>query len=438
MDDILTCKYHNCNKYYVNPVILPCGKNICKIHTDEIINENKNILKCDYCDDEHVIPIPNGFVINQTLNEIINLNLHLNSKEKEANKTINTIEQSINEFSTVNNNPNEFIFGYVSEVREKINLEKDRLVTKIQLIAREMLDKLKIYEQKCKENMAELNELTEENKKHLDDLERRCAMWKDDLRRPNKNQELLDSLLEQLSLALRENEIKRIEYKNLLLLEYGCYFNPGNFEINQDLFGEFKLDETVNIASTERSKDFGLYHSNILTPNQALDLIRLCGFSNQDNFRLIYRATEDGFNSHDFHKKCDYVANTLTIVKVKDSHYIFGGYTQVPWDSSNQFRCDNNAFIFSLINGQNKPIRINVEFDHSAIYCGASSGPSFGSGCDFEIVTNSNVNERSYSKLCGSYKHPECSFNSNKANSFLAGKLEFGTEEIEVYALVLH
>jgi hypothetical protein len=336
MDEILICKYENCNNYYIDPVILPCGKNICKSHIESLITDSSgqiNQLKCHFCGCIHDLPIQHsGFIINKSLNEIISI--HLNSKEKKGSTFVDTKDITFSELNMINSDPDQLIFSYVSSVREKIYLETESIMSKLEVMSKDMLDKLK-----------------------------RCKL---------------------------------------------------------------KL---------ERCKNFGLFQSTILTPEQSLELIKLCGFSNKDNFRLIYRASIDGFSSDDFHKNCDGVSRTLTLVKEKENGYIFGGYTESSWDSSNCFKIDNNAFVFSLLNREKKPIKMNVEYDHSAIYCGVSVGPSFGGGCDFEILYNLN-GEKSYSKLGCSYIHPNYVFNSPEANSFLAGSLEFNTEEIEVYQIV--
>jgi hypothetical protein len=66
------------------------------------------------------------------------------------------------------------------------------------------------------------------------------------------------------------------------------------------------------------------HDSKILTTKLAIDLIKLCDFSETSRWRLIYRASRDSFSSDVFHDLCDYKPRTLTIVK---SNYgnIFGG-----------------------------------------------------------------------------------------------------------------
>ena len=46
-------------------------------------------------------------------------------------------------------------------------------------------------------------------------------------------------------------------------------------------------------------------------------------------WQLCYRASDDGWRAEDFHRECDYVGPTVTLVKCKDS--IFGGYTDQSW-----------------------------------------------------------------------------------------------------------
>ena len=47
------------------------------------------------------------------------------------------------------------------------------------------------------------------------------------------------------------------------------------------------------------------------------------------SWQLCYRASDDGWRAEDFHRKCDDVAPTVTVVKCKNN--IFGGYTDQCW-----------------------------------------------------------------------------------------------------------
>lgn len=163
-----------------------------------------------------------------------------------------------------------------------------------------------------------------------------------------------------------------------------------------------------------------------------VDLFELLGYTVAERFNLLYKASVDGFEAENFHKYCDNVPNTLTIVKTSNG-CIFGGFTTAVWDKSKQYKVDENAFIFSLCNQHNRPVKMKIspEREHTAIYC--SCGPTFGSGQDLYIADCANANTNSFSNLGYSYKHPKYEYQSVEAKKFLAGEHNFQVEEIEVF-----
>ena len=62
---------------------------------------------------------------------------------------------------------------------------------------------------------------------------------------------------------------------------------------------------------------------------------------------LLFRASRDGFETQTFHPKCDNKGPTITIVKSGGN--IFGGFTEISWNSKNIFfsknfkKCNLNA-----------------------------------------------------------------------------------------------
>jgi hypothetical protein len=159
----------------------------------------------------------------------------------------------------------------------------------------------------------------------------------------------------------------------------------------------------------------------------------LCEFSPNDKWSLLYRGTRDGFGSDDFHSKCDGHSNTLTLLKAKQTSFIFGGFASVVWDNSMKFKSDPNAFLFSLTNKDNTPVKMNIDLNYEdrAILCDSELGPTFG--FDINVVNNANTSIDSYSKLGDSYSHPQYKFGTKEAETFLAGSKYFQLDEIEVY-----
>lgn len=47
--------------------------------------------------------------------------------------------------------------------------------------------------------------------------------------------------------------------------------------------------------------------------------------------KLIFRASEHGFSAKEFHKKCDYIPNTLTIIRTVHNKVI-AGFTPLTWE----------------------------------------------------------------------------------------------------------
>ena len=132
--------------------------------------------------------------------------------------------------------------------------------------------------------------------------------------------------------------------------------NLSSFNLKEtSWFGSIKLDQYTNM---------NLFKSEILNDEQKLvELIKLCEFSPNDKRSLLYRGTRDNFGGKAFHSKCDGKSNTLTILKAKQSKFIFGGFTAVNWESSNNLKhkSDPNAFIFSLTNKDNTPLKMKID-----------------------------------------------------------------------------
>ena len=163
---------------------------------------------------------------------------------------------------------------------------------------------------------------------------------------------------------------------------------------------------------------------------------------------LLYRGSKDGFQSKIFHQKCDKKGETLTIIKSSDN-YIFGGYTEINWDSTvwNGQKGDKNntkrngignEFVFTLVSPYEiKPQKYNLKkrfWDYS-IYCDGSLGPVFG--CyDIKIEDNCNIKENKFTFY--EFKKDEISFNdtTGKKRLLFTGKDSFIVKEIEVFQII--
>ena len=180
------------------------------------------------------------------------------------------------------------------------------------------------------------------------------------------------------------------------------------------------------------------FDSSILDEPNQLAIKTLCKFPLVKKWQLKYRATRDGFGGDAFHRKCDGIPNTLTVIKSEHGK-IFGGFVEKAWSSSGEHVVDPNAFIFSLVNEDNKPFKATVSLPHkgtTAIVCSSGAGPIFGLG-DIDIRSGSNTNQKGSSCFGASYRNEDYKIeasNISKRKSILAGSHKFKTLEIEVFA----
>ena len=63
--------------------------------------------------------------------------------------------------------------------------------------------------------------------------------------------------------------------------------------------------------------------------------------------KKLYQATVDGGDASIFHKKCDNIPNTLTLIKSSENRR-FGGFTSEYWESSIKCKYDKKTDIFSI------------------------------------------------------------------------------------------
>ena len=146
--------------------------------------------------------------------------------------------------------------------------------------------------------------------------------------------------------------------------------------------------------------------------------------------KLLYRASRDGWQATEFHRKCDGQGPTLTLVR--SGGYLFGGFTSVPWSSSRGYKPDPSAFLVSLeAPDAREPTKMAVkqnQLQHSVNHVG-NYGPTFGGGHDLHISDNANTGSGSYSYLGNTYQRP-----ANAGSNYLAGSRNFTPSEIEVCA----
>jgi len=195
-----------------------------------------------------------------------------------------------------------------------------------------------------------------------------------------------------------------------------------NTLITSKLIEMFKLQNPIS--------DLCLIWSNTLPGTKILQnhrdlelLMKWLDPSAAVQFTLLHQASKHNFSAKAFHNICDGKPHTLILVKSKLGK-IFGGYSDITWDSQENYKASTKCFLFSLTEKAKYPIKNQLY----AITGASLYGPTFGGGYDFVLADCCHKNTKSYSKLGYSYDY-------SGADGFqiLAGAERFEVEEYEVY-----
>ena len=424
----MTCSY--CSKIYKDQVELPCGDLICQEHLNDkgVIQTNK--IKCSTCKQEFQVQ-NNDFKSSKSIQTQINQQIYLSDEEislkQKIEESMKTFFQIYDEFNSRKSKLDLDLdwYNYFSEVKRQIDLHREELVVKIDEIYIGMIAKVKEFEKSCLKSIKENLEVSLKSfgiKSYDEDLKELEETFRD----PNILIESIQKMQIQQKEKIEAIQLKLNEFTQIKdNLKAPNEFKP-NLSFDTDSFGQIHF----------KYFQFDRFKSKILTGKQPFELMKLCEFRPEDKFNLLYRASRDGFDSNDFHSKCDGHPNTLSIFRASGSSFIFGGFTSGAWESSMPgiWKSDPEAFLFSLTNKDNKPCKLKIKADKSqfAINCGSGYGPIFGMG-DIQISTNPNTSMLSSSNLGKIYKHSQYIQYSNEAESFLAGSYVYQLTDFEVY-----
>ncbi|GBC12372.1 carbohydrate-binding module family 13 protein [Rhizophagus irregularis DAOM 181602=DAOM 197198] len=140
-------------------------------------------------------------------------------------------------------------------------------------------------------------------------------------------------------------------------------------------------------------------------------------------FKLIFRGSRDGFDPDKFHDICDNQSRTVTVIKVKNSNEILGGYNPIDWyDNYYLTKSTKDSFIFSFENVDNieKHILSRVKNENEAIWYASDCGAYFDN--DF-VMYGYNFYDDSY---CQKSSYEKRIRNTEK---------KFSVEEFEVFQI---
>ena len=182
--------------------------------------------------------------------------------------------------------------------------------------------------------------------------------------------------------------------------------------------------------------------SQILTEEEKLKLRQMFIKNNYEmhpEWKLIYRGSDEGFDSHSWNEKCTEKQNLIAIIH-SSSHNVFGGFSVNGWVKPSamsyeiSYKEDYHAFLYSLrsSDGNKEPeiFRIKPEDVRQATVSECNHMCCFGfNGYDMAISDKCNENRISWVAWQGN----RCSFKTPTGNYLNGGRQNFSVLEIEVF-----
>ena len=428
--EVVVCKFSDCNQVYNDPRFLPCGNRTCAAHIEAMMLKSddecdRKMIKCHFCQQIHVFPDEGDGQFPVDRNIPLLLSMKYCNQHEAAKKSFGKVTKLLDKLLKLDQE--DIVADYFERVEVSIELEKEANQKKLDAYYQQLVDGVHERKVKCLHLLATNKTLESE----LTTIKHALVGYESKLKKDN-----IDFLLKTLDGDEAKWKAIQLECDALL-----TKIKPLGEELNKQIVGDQAIQFVPNTRPTSQFEiicgylDTGPIDSTIVsTDKMTKDLVELCKF-NDKQFKLLYRATRDGFGASSFHAKCDNQSNTLTIVKTTKG-YILGAYTAVKWDNTSGYKSDDHAFIFTLVNARSLPELFPVRVgDKHSIYCNGMYGPTFGGGNDIRISDNSSQTRTSFSNLGHSYNCKYFSCNTAEARSFLAGSQNFQTTEIEVFQL---
>ena len=161
---------------------------------------------------------------------------------------------------------------------------------------------------------SELEKINKELLLRIEELEKRNEKLEEELKKYKRKEEIEEE--EEIEIY-RNEEIEEEEEK-----------------VDEN---EIKIYNNLDSLIIENFEEFNLLYERLKKNGHIID------------FKLLYRKSIDGKWAKDFHKKCDNISHTISIVK-SNTGYKFGGFANNKW-TENAFSWvydDLNSFVFSL------------------------------------------------------------------------------------------
>jgi hypothetical protein len=142
-----TCKI--CEQIFTNPITLYCcGENICMKHIEKIMpRDSSNKFTCLLCKEENYHQKLN---INKFIEKQIAKDLHKYEIDSKYQETFNNLEKELETIEHILIDPEQVIHEEINELKRQVDFEREKLKSRIDEHANDLIKQLESYEAKFK------------------------------------------------------------------------------------------------------------------------------------------------------------------------------------------------------------------------------------------------------------------------------------------------
>ncbi len=139
-----------CSELLQDPVVLPCGQTVCKIHSTKITEQIFS-----FCSLIHSLP-RKGFPTNKFVQVQLDMqqdNLEANNNLDECQKILKEMKKKIKELESIKTDNLNYIYEYFAELRRQVDLRRDNLIYQIEQFSNETIEEIYRLQLECADKL---------------------------------------------------------------------------------------------------------------------------------------------------------------------------------------------------------------------------------------------------------------------------------------------
>ena len=131
---------------YNKPTTLTCGHSVCKHHIDELISSSAtNKFLCPICSKEI---LNQDFTVSEIIQTLIDIELHEFKLDQKYENLVDSMKTEIRNLETIVRDPQNCIYEKISELKRKVDQDRETLKSEIDNIADGLMKALESCEAK--------------------------------------------------------------------------------------------------------------------------------------------------------------------------------------------------------------------------------------------------------------------------------------------------